>query len=270
MRIPLNAFGIGVLLASLLYLVALTQPLSARRQGARQKQRADRVLAWKLYRAALKTDDMRALKLLLRSWKLNSRNYRTAYLAGYIYHKMNRRKEAEKWYRSALRLRRCHYKALNNLGNIQLDLNRAREAERYYRRAIRCNRRFYASYYNLANLENSRNRRKRAVWYYKRTLRLNPRHYRSRHNLGVIYEALAYEARGRRKKAYLRAAYWNLKKALALKPRDALCWYSLAGFYYRQGERKKAVRAVNAALRYSRPGTELRRRIREYRAKNKL
>ena len=116
---------------------------------------------------------------------------------GIYYAGSNRHKEAERYYREALKIRRRLAKtnpavtfesdlakSYNNLANVLKRMNQMEEAERYYRESLKIKRRLaktnpavfglypVLSYCNLANLLDDTNRKKEAEKYYRKALKI--------------------------------------------------------------------------------------------------
>lgn len=200
--------------------LALSLAIAAGWPSAAAAERAE-----SLYHRALGLDEMRAIPLLLRANRLAPRNKQIIYRLGFLYQKMSRLTEAERYYEATLRLDPCHLKALNNLGGLRLDQRRDREATGFYLRAVRCKGSYYLPYYNLAGLYLEGGAVGQAAEMYAESLRRNPKHAASHHNLGIALERLAKtDAAGA---AGLRArALVHLRRACELEPKNALNYFN--------------------------------------------
>lgn len=214
--------------------------------------------AKKLYDRALKADDVRAIELLARAHALEPENARITYRMGFLYHKMNRTVEAEKYYGRTIELDRCHERALNNLGSIYAARDAGLAAETY-RKALQCAPRSVPSAYNLANLLAAEGNTAEAEKLYGKALSIDPHHFRSHHNLGILYL-------NRGDKDSLAKADVHLERARAINPSDPLVLYNAALVKKHLGRKDLALRLLDSADRLCENRMSLRKKIRDAKA----
>jgi len=187
--------------------------------------------AGELFKQSLNQDDVKALETLARAQTIDPENVDVLYRIGYIYHKMNRIKEAAEYYNAVIQRRSCYKQALNNLAGIQLLRKEDEKADEMYRAAIRCDPRAFQPLYNLANMLADRGKDDQARSLYEAALKLNPRHMRSHHNLALLLLRQATEKEGlddQTRKGLLNLAETHLSKAVSLAPEDPLNRLNLA------------------------------------------
>lgn len=223
-----------------------------------------------LYAAALKQDDVKAIRTLIAARKLAPEDERIVYRIGFLFHKMNRRPEARQAYEDTLGLNRCHTRALNNLGNILKDQGEAQLSRKRYEQAIECDPKFTVSHYNLANLLRHEKVYTQAIRHYEIALELNPKHYRSHHNLGLIYLARAKTAARKESvqsetaiQTASRKAALHFDQACELNPRDALNFYNRGRLYEFRADRVRAVSDYRRALSLLRHNSNFKTRLRQ-------
>ena len=243
-----------------LFLVFVSLPFSSfyrgdSSSGLSAASRADRREAARLVKLAHKQDDVLAVRTLSRALLLNPDSSPAYYRLGYLHHKMNRRVAARRYYTQAIKLRRCHAKALNNLAGLNLDQGKAATAEKLYRKAVQCRARIHAPYYNLALILQEKGDAAGAARFYRRTLRIKPDHHRSHHNLGLIYTA---------QKRTLNKGVGHLKRAAELNPRNALNHFSLGKGLHALEKTAEAREALQRALGLAGRGSVLRRDVLRY------
>ena len=209
-----------------------------------------------LYKKAEKADDVRALEILARARTLDPDNAEIPYRMGFLYHKMNRTQDAEKYYTAAIERNACHERALNNLGSIYAAKSETDRAAEEYRRALKCAPRSVSALYNLANLVTDD---KEAESLYTRALAIDPRHARSQHNLGVLYMNRGGEEN-------LKRAELHLERARLLSPSDPLVLYNAALVKKHLGRTAQAVTLLDSADRLCETRPQLRRKIRAEKA----
>ncbi|MCR9144807.1 MAG: tetratricopeptide repeat protein [bacterium] len=218
-----------------------------------------------LYAAALKQDDVRAIKILLRAQKLAPRDKRISYRIGFLFHKMNRRPEARAAYERTIELDACHTRALNNVGNILKDQGLRDEAVARYSQAIQCDPEFSVGHYNLANLFRSAKRYTKAVKHYEAALAVTPNHYRSHHNLGLIYLRMARAAGAEsvERSQFSDRARRHFGRACDLNPRDPLNFYNRGRLFEMHADRTKAVSDYKRALSLLKTNSAFKNRLRK-------
>lgn len=227
--------------------------------SARPDSRADAILE-----QSRQLDDVRAIVLLKRAEADYPDDERISFRIGFLYHKMNRRPEAEEAYLKTIRLDSCHAQALNNLGNIKLDAGETEAATDYYQRAIRCDSEFHSPHYNLGNIFRKKSEYQQAVSHYERALEINPDHFRTHHNLALIYLQIVLKQEPdtavRRAAAY-QTALKHFLESTRLQPDDPLGHYNLAVLYERGMEKAKALEEYRQTRRYLRTQSAFRMRV---------
>jgi tetratricopeptide (TPR) repeat protein len=215
--------------------------------------------AREMYRTSLKLDDVRAVELLARAFEEDKTNQDVTYRLGYLYHKMNRTREAVDYYSKTVRLNSCHERALNNLGTIAYQEKKKQEARSYYEKAAKCGKDAVTPLYNLANLESEEGNEEAARSLYERVVRKDPNHARSRHNLGLLYFR-RYNQTG--SDVDLEAAEKQLKEAVRLSPSDPLTLFNFALVLEAGQKTDEAIRVLKKADSLS-SGKTIQPRIRE-------
>lgn len=208
--------------------------------------------AQELYEKSLRADDVRAVELLVKARSLDPGHVEAAYRLGYLYHKMNRLQEAEKYYSDTLKLKPCHEKALNNMGSIYAARDDAARAEQNYRAAIKCSPDSVPSLYNLANLLDSG---AEAEALYLKALAIDSAHWRSHHNLAILYMNRGTEAS-------LKKSELHFERALLLNASDPLLLYNAALLKKKIKKDSEAVRMLQKADRLAEGRAGLRKKIR--------
>lgn len=222
-----------------------------------------------MYAAALKQDDVKAIRTLIAARKLAPADERIVYRIGFLFHKMNRRPEARQAYEDTLALNECNTRALNNLGNILKDQGEAENARRRYKQAIACDPEFTVSHYNLGNLLRREGAHSDAIRHYEIALKQTPRHYRSHHNLGLIYLQEAQLAAKKRPvdpalvDSAARKAGRHFDQACEINPRDALNFYNRGRLYEFRADRVRAVSDYKRALSLLRRNSAFKGRLRK-------
>lgn len=215
--------------------------------------------ARQLYERSLKADDVRALELLARAHAIDPRSARITYRMGFLYHKMNRIAEAEKYYNLTIGLDSCNERALNNIGSIYAARPDTVLAMETYRRALKCAPRSATAAYNLANLLAEEKDLVEAEKLYLRALSIDPRHVRSHHNLGILYM-------NRGDRASLEKADSHLERARTISPADPLVLYNAALAKRHLGQREAARKLLDSADRLAENRPALRKKIRAQKA----
>lgn len=224
---------------------------------AQPDRKAEAVL---LYQKALKSDDVRGIELLARAHQLDASNPQVVYRMGFLYHKMNRTAEAEKYYGLTLGIDKCHERAHNNLGSIYAARSEPERAAESYRAALKCEPRSVSAAYNLANLLSEEGRGLDAEALYLKALSIDPRHARSHHNLGVLYMNRGGEIN-------MKKADAHLSRARALTANDPLVLYNAALVKEHLNLQPEALKLLDSADRLSESRPSLRKKIREARTR---
>lgn len=212
-----------------------------------------------LYEASLRMDDIRAIETLQRARELDPSNADIVYRTGFLYHKMNRTREAESYYNDVIEMHSCMEKAHNNLGSILLARNEIEKAAEHYAAAIRCNPASVTAIYNLANIRNDQGQQSEAIDLYKQAIARNPGHARSQHNLGLI---LLQRGQEKDDREILKEAETHLRIALKLMPQDALTHFSLANVLIAQKNSRDALPLLRRADTLSSDRPSLQKKIR--------
>ncbi len=217
--------------------------------------------ARQLFDRALKADDVRAIELLARAHTLEPGNAQITYRMGFLYHKMNRIAEAEKYYDLTIDRDSCNERALNNIGSIYAARPDTALAAQTYRKALTCAPWSATAAYNLANLLSEEEDSSEAEKYYLQTLSIDPHHSRSHHNLGILYMTRSDRAR-------LEQADTHLERARTISPADPLVLYNAALVKKHTGRNDLARKLLDSADRLCENRPALRKKIRD--AKSKL
>lgn len=213
-----------------------------------------------LYKKALKSDDVRGIELLARAHQLDPRNASVVYRMGFLYHKMNRVPEAEKYYGLTLGIEKCNERAHNNLGSIYAARNETERAIESYRTALKCEPRSVSAAYNLANLLSEDGKKAEAENLYLKALSIDPRHARSHHNLGVLYMNRGGEEN-------LKKADLHLSRARVINPADPLVLYNAALVKEHLNAPADALKLLDSADRLCENRASLRKKVREARTR---
>ncbi len=189
----------------------------------------NRTLSQSLLEQSYHEDDVRAIGTLVEALRLDPTNEPAAYRTGYLYHKMNRIKEAIQYYGMTLSINPCHEKALNNLASLLYKTGRKGEALELYLKSSSCKPDFYLPYYNAGNLYREQKRYDEAVSSYEKAIERNSSHFPSHHNLAVSYLALSRKPRllPREREEFLDNAEKHARKAADLSPRQPLLHVTL-------------------------------------------
>lgn len=237
----------------LLLTFCLPLSLVAVPEAARQQAKA-------LYQASLRQDDIRALENLQKARELDPENTDVVYRMGFIYHKMNRTREAETYYNDVIEMHACMEKAHNNLGSILLARNDQEKAAEHYMAAIRCNPGSVIAIYNLANIRSDQGKSSEAIDLYKQAIAKNPGHARSQHNLGLM---LLQRGQEKEDPESLKESEKHLRIAVKLMPTDPLAHFNLANALLSTGKSQEAMPLLRRADSLCDGRPSLRKKIRE-------
>ncbi|MCE9599124.1 MAG: tetratricopeptide repeat protein, partial [Spirochaetia bacterium] len=147
----------------LIFIVLSAIPILAVPVDSRKEAKA-------LYDSSLRQDDVRAIETLQKARSLDPDNADIVYRIGFLYHKMNRLREAETYYNDVIEMHSCMEKAHNNLGSILLARNEVEKAAEHYTAAIRCNPGSVTAIYNLANIRSDQGQDSEAIELYKQAV----------------------------------------------------------------------------------------------------
>ncbi len=212
-----------------------------------------------LYNRAQGLDELRAIPLLLRAHALSPKDERITYRLGFLYQKMSRLTEAERFYGLTIGLKACHIRALNNLGGLRLDQRRDSEARELYMRAVRCKGSYYLPYYNLAGMHLEAGELSEAVSMYRAALSRRPKHPASHHNLGITYEKLARTSKERADELR-ELAVTHLRTACELEPKNVLNHFNYGRLLFNLNRLREAEVPLRRAVALAEGDSQLRGR----------
>lgn len=190
--------------------------------------------ATRLLRRSKNYDEVRAIKVLHMALKRFPRDDRISFRLGYLFHKMNRRPEAETFYLKTIAIKPCHARSHNNLGNVYVEWSRQSQAIARFKKSIECQKEFALPHYNLGNVHRKSNRLSKAVVAYKNTLKHEPDHRRAHHNLALVYIRYLNEMdtlESKQESPYKKLALRHINRAIQLGPRDAISYYNRGRLY---------------------------------------
>lgn len=205
----------------------------------------------------------KAIKLLLNARHEYPDDSRITYRIAWLFHKMNRRDQALKYYKKTHALQKCHASAWNNRANLALDAGKPDIATKHYQKAIDCDPELASAWYNLANRLRKTGKNKSAIKAYTTTIKLKPEHYKAHHNIALVYinEIKKLPGNKRINSIPFRLANKHLKRAIQIKPKDAYSWYNKARMFALVSNRKQAIHDYKMAYKILPSGTAFRGRI---------
>ncbi|MEI6306653.1 MAG: tetratricopeptide repeat protein, partial [Deltaproteobacteria bacterium] len=151
---------------------------------------------------------------------------------------LKRLKEAENSYRRALYLRPDYAEVYCNLGSLLVDLGCPEEAEKACRNAIRYRPEYAKAYYNLGNALHVLERLEDTEQAYNKALFLQPRFAEAYHNLGNVLIDLKRPLEA--KEAF--------RKSLELDPGNASVYNNLGNLLLDSGQREEALICFKCAV----------------------
>jgi len=158
---------------------------------------------------------------------------------GTVYTIRKRLDDAEREFKTAIRLKPDYLKAYHNLGAAYEQHHRWEDAVRTFQEALALQPEFVQARLNLGNDLAALGRFQAAIQEYQTFLAHNPDHTMAHMNLGNVYVSL------RR----FDQAVQEYQVALRLQPNFAQAYYNLGNAYYEQGRLDDAVQAYSAALK---------------------
>ena len=146
--------------------------------------------------------------------EIDPTHYKAHINIGVIYVKLDKLKDAEKYFLKAIKLKPDYELAYFNLGTTQDKLKKTKEAENNFKTAIKINPNYIEAYSNLGNLYIGTNNLNGAETYLKKAINLRPDFSEAHYNLGLTQS----------KKLRYDLAELSYKKAIELKPnfKDAI------------------------------------------------
>ena len=151
---------------------------------------------------------------------------------------LKRLQEAENSYKRALYLQPEYAEAYCNLGSLLVDLGRPEEAEKACRNAIRYRHHYAKAYYNLGNALHILERFDEAEEAYNKALLLQPAFAEAYHNLGNLLS-------DQKRQSEAKEAY---KKSIGLNPQNAALFNSLGNLLFDAGQQEEAVICFRRAV----------------------
>lgn len=150
------------------------------------EQRADILMARKMYREAIETYRQESLKNPVICNKI-----------GIAYHQMVQLDQARKYYEQAIRLNPKYSEALNNLGTIYYAKKSYRKSISYYNKALKLSPQSASIYSNLGTGYFARKKYKEAAEAYQTALKLDPEVFEHRSSYGVLLQERTVEERAK-------------------------------------------------------------------------
>ncbi len=167
-------------------------------------------------------------------------NHPTAnYNLGLSYHKLNKLKEAEIYYKKAIQINPNNIDAINNLGVVYASLNNKSEALKYYNQAAAKNKNSGQAFNNMGNLFSLSDNFDEAEKNYKKAISIEPENHSYLFNLADCYA----------KQQSWDDAISILEKAILLKPDYYQAHNSLGVVYLKKQNIHKAKELFEHAIR---------------------
>ena len=163
-----------------------TTPVAVPNRQLTDEQRADILMARKMYREAIETFEQEPNKSAVVYNKI-----------GIAYHQLQQLENAKKNYERALKLKRDYSEALNNLGTVYYAQKSYRRAIGYYRRALRLNPQSASIYSNLGTAYFARKRYQDATDAYQQALSIDPQVFETKSNYGTLLQDRNVEERAK-------------------------------------------------------------------------
>lgn len=150
------------------------------------EQRADILMARKMYREAVETYRLESLKNPVIWNKI-----------GIAYHQMMQLDQARKHYEQAIKLNPKYAEALNNLGTVHYAKKSYRRSITYYNRALKITPQSASVYSNLGTAFFARKQYEKAAEAYQTALKLDPEVFEHRSSYGVLLQERTVEERAK-------------------------------------------------------------------------
>ena len=182
-----------------------------------------------------------ALSMMNNLLKFQPENIVALNITGVCTQCLGRQGDAEKTYRSAIRLRPDHADAYFNLGGLLHEQQHFAEAEETYRRAISLRPDYVDAHYNLGRLLHELKHFATAEEAYRRALFFRPDYADAHNNLGNLFKE-------QKRFAAAEEAY---RRALFFRPDYADAWYNLGNLLKEQKRFAEAEESYCCAISLS-------------------
>src|SRR5439155_5876288 len=171
------------------------------------------------------------------------------YNLGLVYQRLNRRKDAEASYRTAMSLSPELAEPYNALGSLKASTGKAREAEQFYRQALEKDPGLLAARHNLALLlAGQKQRLPEAIGLWRENLTRTPDYLPSRLSLaGALPDP--------------KEAIVEYRAALAVRPEYLAARLALADLLQRTGDAGSALQELRQALKQDQRNAAIYERI---------